>query len=96
MLAFTPVKGGYRYLGNFTASVMAVSLTDRPHSVLVFVLGGGGRGSIEVYEPDGTKFRCTSSEWITCGDGAPEENNRKLAALFPQDRRLKWAKVPDR
>ena len=96
VLVFTPVKGGYRYLGGFPASVWMVSLTDRPHSVLVFVPGGGGRGSIEVYEYDGDGFRCMSSEWITCGDGAPEENNRKLAALFPQDRLVTWTKVPDR
>jgi hypothetical protein len=96
VLVFTPVKGGYRYLGNFTASVMAVSLTDRPHSVLVYVPCGGHQGSIDVYEYDGDAVRCMSSEWITGGDGAPEENNRKLAALFPQERRLKWAKVPDR
>ena len=96
VLAFAPVKGGYRYLGNFPASVMMVSLTDRPHSVLVYVPGGGHQGSIEVYEYDGDAFRCMSSEWITCGDGAPEENNRKLAALFAQDRRLKWTKIPDR
>jgi hypothetical protein len=96
VLAFTPIKGGYRYLGHFPASVMAVSLTDQPHSVLVYVPCGGHRGSIEGHEYDGDAFRCTSSEWITCGDGAPEENNRKLAALFPQDRRLKWTKVPDR
>ncbi len=94
VLAFTPVEGGYRYLGSFPASVMAVSLTNQPHSVLVFMPGGGGRGSIEVYQYDETRFCCKSSEWITGGNSAPEEHNGELAALFPRDRRLKWTKVP--
>ncbi|HET6495227.1 MAG TPA: hypothetical protein VFH61_07695 [Thermoleophilia bacterium] len=95
VLAFTPVEGGYRYLGHFPASAMMVSLTDRPHSVLVYAPCGGHRGSIELYEHDGDRFRCTSSERIACGDGAPEENNRKLSTLFPSDKVVEWTKMPD-
>jgi hypothetical protein len=97
VLAFTPVKGGYRYLGNFPACMMSeIPSPDGPRSVLVYVPCGGHRGSIEVYEHDGNGFRCTSSEAITCGNGAPEENNRRLAALFPEDRLVTWTKVRDR
>jgi hypothetical protein len=96
VLAFTPVKGGYRYLGCFSASALMVSLTDPPHSVLAYVPCGGHRGSIEMFEHDGESFRRISSEWITSGDGAPEENNSKLHTLFPSDRVVKWTKMPDR
>jgi hypothetical protein len=96
VLAFAPVEGGYRYLGCFPASAWMVSLADQPHSVLVYVPCGGHWGSIEVYEHDGERFRCTSSDWMHVGDGAPDENNRKLASLFPPDKVVKWTKVPDR
>ena len=96
VLALTPVKGGYRYLGSFPASALMVSQTDPPHSVLVYVPCGGHRGSIEMLEHDGERFHCKSSEWMASGDGAPEENNRKLSTLFPSDKVVKWTKMPDR
>ena len=46
------------------------------------------------YTHDGVKFACTASEEMHCGDGAPDENNRRLDELFfsdaAKDACLKW------
>jgi hypothetical protein len=57
---------------------------------------GGHDCFVKVYTHDGEKFICTSSEEMHCGDGAPDENNRRLDELFFSDSAnvacLKWRK----
>jgi hypothetical protein len=48
-----------------------------------------------VYVHNGKKFLRESSQEISVGDGAPEENNKKRAELFAEDKIVKWTKVPN-
>jgi hypothetical protein len=93
VLVFTPVQHGYRYLGDFPASSMV--LDPREPSVTVYEACGGKFGYIKTYRHNGQRFTGTVVQEIASGDGAPDENNRKLAELFSKDKVLKWTKVPD-
>ena len=94
VLVFRPIKGGYRYLGHFPAGTIV--LKDEHASVLVYEPCGGHYGYIKTYRYNGEKFVCTAAQDITGGDGAPEENNQKMARLFPKDKVIRWAKTPNR
>jgi hypothetical protein len=95
---FAPVKEGYRYIGTLAGSVFRILPEDDKDQsrMLVFEPCGGHYGYIKAYTHDGKKFVCTSSEGIHCGDGAPDENNRRLDELFFSDSAknacLKWRK----
>ena len=92
VLVFTPVKGGYRYMGSFPAGLIVPQIDLM--SVLVYEPCGGHSGSIKTYKHDGQKFVCNTREDITVGDGAPDENNRRLDQLFPKDKVITWTKTP--
>ena len=94
VLVFTPVNGGYRYLGSFPAG--AIVLNSNQPSVLVYEPCGGHNGYIKTYKYDGIRFVCTDVQPIAVGDGAPEENNRMRSELFPKDRVIRWAKTPNK
>ena len=91
VLVFSPIKGGYRYIGHFPAS--ATVLNEKQPSCLVYEACGGQYGYIKTYRHDGQRFVGTCLQDIVSGDGAPEENNRKLDDLFPGDRVMKWTKT---
>jgi hypothetical protein len=92
VLVFTPVTGGYRYLGHFPAG--AIVLNAGQATIQVYQPCGGHYGYIKTYQHDGKRFVCISVQGIDVGDGAPDENNRKMARLFSDEKVLKWAKVP--
>jgi hypothetical protein len=94
VLVFKPTAGGYRYLGHFPAGLIVLS-ADQP-TIQVYEPCGGHYGYIKTYRHDGKKFVCASAQGISVGDGAPEENNRRMAAVFPEGKVLKWAKAPNR
>lgn len=83
-LVFSPVEGGWRYLGYFDAGPFRVLPRDedgRPRLV-AYEACGGHYGFINTYVHDGAGFVCVAREVLAGGDGAPEENNRRLAELF--------------
>lgn len=94
VLVFSRAGGGYRYLGNFPASWVVPD--SGKLSVLVYEACGGHYGFIKSYRHDGQRFVCRSAEEIRVGDGAPDENNRRLGVLFPEDRVIKWKKAPNK
>jgi len=92
VLAFTPVKSGFRYVGHFPASAI-VPDPNQP-SVLVYEACGGKYGYIKTYRHDGHRFIGTVLEDLWSGDGH-EDNNQKMETLFPEDRLIKWANTPN-
>ncbi len=95
---FTPVEGGYRYIGEIGGRAFRILPKDekgRPR-MLVYEPCGGHYGYIVTYMHDGKEFVCTSREGIHGGDGAPDENNRRLDELFfsgsAKNACLKWRK----
>jgi hypothetical protein len=94
VMVFLSVKSGYRYLGHFSASFL-VTDSDRL-SLLVYESCGGHNGVIKSYKHDGNRFVCSSTEEISVGDGAPEQNNHRLDVLFPKDRVIQWTKTPNK
>ena len=93
VLVFTPIKGGYRYLGHFPAGAIVLKQDQTP--VLVYEPCGGRYGFIKTYRHDGKGFVCATTQDIAVGDGAPDENNQRMAELFPKDKVIKWAKTPN-
>jgi len=91
VLVFAPAKGGYRYLGHFPASTIV--LDQKQTLILVYEACGGKYGYIKTYRHDGHKFVGTMLQDIRSGDGY-EENNKKMAMMFPKDRVIKWASTP--
>ena len=92
-LVFTPVDTGYRYVCNFYAGHFRSLSPDkkgRPR-ILVYEASGGHYAYINTYEHDGRKFDLTHTEGFTCGDGAPEENNRRLEQFKGQ---IEFVKSP--
>jgi hypothetical protein len=95
---FTQVEDGYRYIGSLGGCAFRILPKDEKGSprMLVYEPCGGHYGYIKAYTHDGTKFLCTSSEGMHDGDGAPDENNRRLDELFFSDPAknacLKWRK----
>lgn len=94
VLVLTPVDGGYRFLGSFGARQVVALDTPEP-SVRVYEPCGGHFGYIATYRHDGSAFVSVDREGISAGDGYPEENNRRLAELFPADKTAKWEKVAE-
>jgi hypothetical protein len=92
VLVFTPVKGGYRYIGSFPAGII---VPNTGQTVLVYEPCGGHYGFIKTYKHDGQKYVCHTTEDITVGDGAPDENNRRMAELFPENKVIQWTKTPN-
>ncbi|MCJ8329973.1 MAG: hypothetical protein HRT89_13460 [Lentisphaeria bacterium] len=92
VLVFTPVQSAYKYIGNFTASY-ASAVNPNESSVLVYEACGGKYGYIYTYTHDGKRFNGTLVRDIHAGDGAPEANNKLMAKLFSQEKRLKWTKT---
>lgn len=93
VLVFKPTAGGYRYLGHFPAG--PIVLNTEQATIQVYEPCGGHYGYIKTYRHDGRKFVCTRTQDISVGDGAPDENNRTMAASFPEDKVLKWTKAPN-
>jgi hypothetical protein len=94
VLVFTSMMGGYRYIGHFQATTIVPG--GKKMSALVYEACGGHDGYIKDYRNKGRGFFARTSQGITAGDGAPEENNQYLARLFPEDKTVKWTKVPDK
>ncbi len=84
VLVFTPVSGGYHYMGDISGGAFRVlppGRDERPR-ISVCEAYGGHLFRIATYKFDGEHFQCVASERITGGDGEPEENNRRLNELF--------------
>jgi hypothetical protein len=80
-------------MGHFPAS--DIVLNEKQPSCLVYEACGAKYGYIKSYSHDGQGFVGACLQDITSGDGAPEENNRKLSQLFPKDKVIKWTKAPN-
>lgn len=81
---FSLVKGGYRYLGNFSGrhfKILPLNKDKKPE-ILVFERCHGPLCFIKKYMNNGKKFTLVSSEELSVGDDAPKENNKKLYELF--------------
>jgi hypothetical protein len=63
VLVFTPVGGGFRYIGHFTAG--PIVLNPGQPSVLVFEACGGHDSFIKTYRHDGARFACVEAQAIT-------------------------------
>ena len=90
-LVFTPVKGGYRYmgeLGGYALRTLPPDRDGRPRVMTGWVCGGKVI-LIETFKHTGSRFELVQRESITGGDGAPEENNLRLDKLFGV-RTLRW------
>ena len=93
VLVFFPVKGGYRYIGHFPASAIVFNADQK--SLLVYEACGGKYGYIKTYRHDGQRFTGTLLQDMWSGDGH-EENNQKMAMLFPKDKVIRWVKTPNK
>lgn len=80
VLVFTPVRGGYRYMGslNGTAFRILPKGEDGQPRLQVFEVRGGHQGCIGTYRNNGKAFECVSTQRLECGDGAREEDRRRL------------------
>lgn len=81
---FSPVKGGYRYLGNFSGrhfKILPLNKDKKPE-ILILERCHGPLCFIKKYMNNGKKFTLVSSEELSVGDDAPKENNKKLEELF--------------
>ena len=89
-----PVDTGYLYLGDFPATrFRCLSPGKNGHSrILAYERCGGHHAYIKTYEHDGRKFVLIHKEGFTCGDGAPEENNRKLKQFFTNEGDVEFVK----
>lgn len=88
VMAFLPVKGGYRYIGEFEASAVTII---KPGSIRVYEACGGHFGYIKTYKSNGDRFTCVSTEPIATGDGAPDADAMKMERLFPEQGLLAWS-----
>jgi hypothetical protein len=91
VLVFMPVSGGYRYIGHFPAG--RIVLNGDGNEILICEPRGAHVVAVSTYTHDGERFVRHSTEDITVGDGAPEENDRRIASLFPEDEIITWEKV---
>jgi len=95
ILAFKRVRGGYRYIGDFTACRNRI--TNPKHNTLtVYEACGGHNGYVRTYVNDENRFkRVWSSELLSVGDGAPGTHSEKVERLG-RDCPLKWERAPNK
>jgi hypothetical protein len=94
VLAFRRMDQGFLYLGHFPATRVAIS-KDEPGILLVYEASEGHFGYIRRYKLSENGLARSSSESISVGDGAPQENNARLQKMFSVDKQVKWARTPN-
>ncbi len=83
-LAFRQIEGGYRYLGCFDAGYFKILPLDeqgRPQ-IVAFEPVGGHHCRILKFTHHSSAFALDVIDEFNCGDGTPDEKNRRLEELF--------------